>query len=157
MSTVLSCYSSWNFSLIKQKKKLRSVWICMFSNVFILCFVSVAVAKWGDRQRIPGLWEHLQWVWDLHRWGHGGPRTTWDAWGCGDGQWHRGHAAWPWRWRKQVGEKFHLRLYTQCQLWPISLCFLDMNKSFALCLMLRRLLVTLNNFCNTSSVVIHEN
>lgn len=61
-----------------------------------------SAAKWGDWQRIPGLWEHLQRMWDLHRWRHGGSCTPRDAWRCGDRQWNRGHTAWPWRWRNQV-------------------------------------------------------
>lgn len=61
-----------------------------------------SAAKWGDWQCIPGLWEHLQRMWDFHRWRHGGSCTPWDAWRCGDRQRNRGHTTWPWRWRDKV-------------------------------------------------------
>lgn len=77
--------------------------VCLFVlNGVLLSPASIRAAKWGDRQRLPGLGEHLQRVRDLHRWGHGGPRAPRDARGRGDGQRHRGHAARPRRRCKSV-------------------------------------------------------
>lgn len=80
---------------------------------------SVTAAEWGDRQCIPGLREHLQWMWNLHRWRHRGPRTPWDAWGCGDGQWYWGHTTRPRGQWKQVSIIFSQALHTMPTLSKI--------------------------------------
>lgn len=89
-------------------------------SMTILEYLSLyaSAAKWGDWQCIPGLWEHLQRMWDFHRWRHGGSCTPWDAWRCGDRQRNRGHTTWPWRWRDKVSTfSTHNRDSTKLSWW----------------------------------------
>lgn len=129
-----------NYSYLYGYLQLDEV-IVWFSH---FCSVSITAAKWGDGQRVPGLGEHIQRVWDLHWWGHRGARTAWDAWRCGDGQRHRGHAARPRGWRKQVGVDFTPSRIRNAKFGQYGRCSSDI---WALCYVLgnRRQVVPSND------------